>query len=105
MNAATGRRTTSAFMAAPPSRPASRAARRLPGPPKARGRGDHLCAVQLDVGHEGLLAETTHAIFQIEAVRPKRRKGLNDRAGADPDRPRVGSWFPWSIASGCRTRP
>ncbi len=31
--------------------------------------GDHLCAVQLDIGHEGLMRETSHTVFQVEAGR------------------------------------
>ena len=29
--------------------------------------GDHLCAVQLDIGHQGLMRETSHPVFQVEA--------------------------------------
>src|SRR2546421_10037356 len=31
--------------------------------------GDHLCTVKLDIGHEGLMRETSHTVFQVEAVR------------------------------------
>src|SRR5438876_9234419 len=31
--------------------------------------GDHLCAVKLDIGHEGLMRETSHTVFQVEAGR------------------------------------
>src|SRR6266851_2275836 len=31
--------------------------------------GDHLCTVKLDSGHEGLMRETSHTVFQVEAGR------------------------------------
>jgi len=36
--------------------------------------GDHLCAVQLNVGHEGFVRETSHPVFQVEAGRAQRRE-------------------------------
>src|SRR5437016_13036489 len=31
--------------------------------------GDHLCAVKLNIGHEGLMRETSHTVCQVEAGR------------------------------------
>src|SRR5258708_11597563 len=40
--------------------------------------GDHLRAVQLDRGHEGLMRETAHPVFQVEACRVGRGAILCD---------------------------
>src|SRR5258705_12761638 len=43
--------------------------------------GNHLRAVQLDVGHEGLMRETAHPVFQIEAGRAERSEICRDLLG------------------------
>jgi NAD(P)-dependent dehydrogenase (short-subunit alcohol dehydrogenase family) len=36
-----------------------------------------LCAVQLDIGHEGLMRETSHSVFQVEAGRAESGRIVN----------------------------
>src|SRR5260370_37932056 len=40
--------------------------------------GDHLCAVQLDSCHEGLMRKTTHPVFQVEAGRAESGESCRD---------------------------
>src|SRR5258708_15838740 len=51
--------------------------------------GDHLCAVQLDSGHEGLMRETAHTVFQVEAGRAERGEICRDFLGDGFWRPHV----------------
>ena len=43
--------------------------------------GDHLCAVKLDIGHEGLMRETSHTVFQVEAGRTESGEICSDFLG------------------------
>src|SRR6266702_4747666 len=43
--------------------------------------GDHLGAVQLDRGHEGLMRETSHPVFQVEAGRAESGESCRDFLG------------------------
>src|ERR1700694_3941792 len=43
--------------------------------------GDHLCAVKLDIGHEGLMRETSHTVFQVEAGRAESGEICSDFLG------------------------
>src|SRR5260370_26797470 len=45
--------------------------------------GDHLCAVQLDIRHEGLMRETSHTVFQVQAGRAESEKICTAFLGAD----------------------
>src|SRR5258708_20019510 len=51
--------------------------------------GDHLCAVQLDIGHEGLMRETSHTVFQVEAGRAESGEMCSDFLGDGLWRPHV----------------
>src|SRR6266566_8970821 len=51
--------------------------------------GDHLCAVQLDIGHEGLMRETSHPVFQVEAGRAESGEIGSDFLGDGLWRPHV----------------
>ena len=51
--------------------------------------GNHLCAVQLDSGHEGLMRETSHRVFQVEAGCTERRESGCDFLGDGLWRPHV----------------
>src|SRR5712692_3610428 len=51
--------------------------------------GDHLCAVQLDSGHEGLMRETSHTVFQVEAGRAESGEMCSDFLGDGLWRPHV----------------
>src|SRR5260370_15828217 len=51
--------------------------------------GDHLCAVQLDSGHEGLMRETSHTVFQVEAGRAESGEMCSDFLGDGLIRPHV----------------
>src|SRR5260370_7466259 len=49
--------------------------------------GDHLCAVQLDIGHEGLMRGTSHTVFQAEAGRPESHDMPSHSLGTGPSPP------------------
>src|SRR5258708_33518688 len=51
--------------------------------------GDLLCTVQLDIGHEGLMRETSHTVFQVEAGRAESGEICSDFPGDGLWRPHV----------------
>ena len=51
--------------------------------------GDHLCAVKLDIGHEGLMRETSHPVFQVEAGRAESGEICSNFLGDGLWRPHV----------------
>src|SRR5258708_452052 len=58
-------------------------------PQEFANTGDHLCTVKLDIGHKGLMRETSHSVFQVEAGRAESGEICRDFLGDGLWRPHV----------------